>query len=127
MNKDLIQDILIGHIMIKTYDIADPIRVADINDTPFKVETLGYTFYFSRRYSMRSFISKLGENFNKVFDRITTYLPAKSDTEIEGVELLSIIHLYSLIEKNGVRIVNDKGDTITCLSQIKVDVHFFKE
>lgn len=116
-----------GQVKMVSYDIADPIRTCDINNTNWKIELQGYTFYFSRRFSMRNFIAKIKDYNRYVTDRVIPFLPAEQDTVTSGISLLAAISLYSNIEKNGVRIENEKGEEITCLTQIRVDVHFSKE
>ena len=111
------------------HDNATKQRVFDIEESPFKVTFKGketVVFCFSSRFYMKNFVNNIGDTFTKVCDRVTTYLPANSDTEIEGLELMSLLHLYSLIEKRGIKIIMEEG-TVKCLDEIKTTIQFSKE
>lgn len=117
--------IKITHVKINTE--YTPVKVHDINNTPFYAEVKNLRFYFTSFFYLDNFEKRFNEKLETMTNRITPYLPLKEKTKINGLVELNALTLYGDIEKRGCRIESIEGENIRCLDKIVINVQYSVE
>lgn len=81
-------------------------RVYELKETPYWIEKSGYRFYFSSDYNRIRFKNYYQDRKDSILTRLIAYVPSRKKENLKGLDELTLINLYTEIEKRGFRILN---------------------
>ena len=88
----------------------------DLNESTYKMELLGVTFYFSSEFYLNKFknnvINFINQEKEKLFTRYGVNL------FIDGINLFFAISYYRKVEKRGIRIIDKGGNKFKDLLKV---------
>ena len=88
----------------------------DLNESTYKMELLGVTFYFSSEFYLNKFknnvINFINQEKEKLFTRYGVNL------FIDGINLFFFFFYYRKVEKRGIRIIDKGGNNFKDLLKV---------
>lgn len=88
----------------------------DLNESTYKMELLGVTFYFSSEFYLNKFKNNVMQFINQEKEKLFTRYSV--NLFMDGINLFFAISYYRKIEKRGIRIIDKAGNNFKDLLKV---------